>query len=72
MATKRWSDYTTAQRIALLTLMSTELVLTATAAVDLVRRPAQGLRGGRRLWWLLIFVQPVGPLLYLFWGRRPQ
>jgi hypothetical protein len=67
---RRWRDLSSGQRTALLTLVSAELAFTATAAVDLVRRPEQRIRGGKRLWWPLIFVQPVGPLLYLFWARR--
>lgn len=66
----RWRDLSDTQRTVLLTLASTELALTATAAVDLVRRPSDRIRGGKRVWWPLIFVQPVGPLLYLFWARR--
>lgn len=70
MATKRWSDLGPAQRKAIAVLASVELALTATAAADLARRPAGKVKGGRRLWWPLIFVQPVGPLFYLFWARR--
>lgn len=69
MATRHWRDLSATQRSVLLTLMSAEVALTATAAVDLVRRPPSSVRGGR-VWWLLIFVQPVGPLGYLFWARR--
>lgn len=67
---KRWRDLGPAQRGLLATLACVEVALTATAAVDLVRRPAERIRGGNRVWWPLIFVQPVGPLLYLFWARR--
>jgi len=49
---------------------SVELALTATAYVDLLRRPQQQVRG-RKLWWSLgILVQPIGPIVYLVWGVR--
>lgn len=66
----RWSDLSQAQRIAILVLGSVELVFTTTAAVDLVRRPGNQIRGPKALWWLGIFVQPVGPIAYLRWGRH--
>ncbi len=70
MSTKRWKDMGPVQRRLIAGLASVELALTATAAVDLARRSPDRVRGGRRLWWLLIFVQPLGPLTYLLWARR--
>ncbi|MER7132693.1 hypothetical protein [Streptosporangium saharense] len=67
---KRWRDLTERQRTAILVLASVELSLTATAAVDLWRAPAELVRGDRRLWWPVLLVQPFGPLLYLLLGRR--
>jgi hypothetical protein len=72
MAAKQWKDLAPGQRKAIMVLASAELSLTATAAVDLARRGPGEVRGGRRLWWPLLFVQPFGPLLYLFWARRPR
>jgi hypothetical protein len=54
----------------MLGLASIELVLTSTAAIDLLRRPAAQIRGPKPLWWLGIFVQPVGPIAYLAWARH--
>jgi hypothetical protein len=70
MANRRWSDLTPGQRAVLLTMVSVELALTATALVDLARRPAAQVRG-RKGWWALgCVVQPVGPIAYLAMGRR--
>jgi hypothetical protein len=72
MATrKRWSDLTGRQHAVVLVAASIELALTATALVDLVRRPASQVRGPKALWALGCFVQPVGPIAYLLRGRRP-
>jgi hypothetical protein len=49
---------------------SIEMVLTATAGVDLWRRPSDQVRGPKAMWWPAIFVQPVGPVAYLVLGRR--
>ena len=47
-----------------------ELVVTAVALRDLVRRPASRVRGPKLLWYPVLFVQPVGSPLYLVAGRR--
>lgn len=70
MSNKKWSDFTPAQQALLLTLISVELSLTATAAVDLARRPAAEVHGKKGLWALVLFVQPVGPIGYLWTHRR--
>ncbi|MEV7007496.1 PLD nuclease N-terminal domain-containing protein [Streptosporangium sp. NPDC051022] len=67
---KRWRDLSERQRAAILVLASVELSLTATAVVDLWRRPADEVKGAKPLWWPALFVQPVGPLAYLLFGRR--
>jgi Phospholipase_D-nuclease N-terminal len=70
MATKKWSDLSDSQKTAVLVLVSVELSLTATALVDLARRPAAQVRGRKGVWALAIFVQPVGPIAYLAWGAH--
>ena len=70
MTNRRWSDLTPAQQTAILVGASIELALTATALVDLARRPAAQVRGRKALWALGCAVQPVGPVAYLIWGRR--
>ena len=69
-ARSRLSEAPRWQRITVLVAAPVELALTATAAVDLARRPAARIRGPKALWWLGIFVQPIGPVAYLAWGRR--
>jgi Phospholipase_D-nuclease N-terminal len=67
---KRWSDLSSAQRAAIIAVSTVEVVLTAAALVDLARRPSGQVRGAKQLWALGCFVQPVGPIAYLAWGRR--
>ena len=66
---KTWSDLSDNQKAAILVAASVELSLTATALVDLVRRPREQVRGPKALWFLGCFVQPVGPIAYLACGR---
>ena len=69
-ANRRWSEMGPGQRAGVLIVGSVELALTVTALVDLIRRPADQVRGDKRLWALGVFVQPVGPIAYLAWGAR--
>lgn len=68
-ARRPWGDLSAAERAAVVGLGAIELVLTTAAAVDLYRRPAADVRGPKTLWWPAIFVQPVGPIAYLAFGR---
>jgi hypothetical protein len=67
---KRWSDLTNRQRVAIVAAASVEFVLTTVALVDLSRRPSAQVRGVKPLWVLGCFLQPLGPLAYLAFGRR--
>ncbi len=44
--------------------------LLAYAWLDLRKRPAEQVRGSKRIWKRAVFVNFVGPLAYLFVGRR--
>lgn len=69
-AMKEWSDLSERQRGVVVALATVETVLTVMALVDLVKRPAGQVRGPKAAWALACFVQPVGPVAYLGWGRR--
>lgn len=66
---KRWRDLTVPQRTAIGTAASVQILLAAGAWWDLARRPADGVRGPKWLWGLLIGVNFVGPVLYFTRGR---
>lgn len=67
---RTWSELPPWQRAVTAVLAPVEVVLTTVAAVDLARRPRRLVRGPKAAWWPALFVQPVGPVLYLSWGRR--
>jgi hypothetical protein len=71
MRRKKWSELTPKQRSLILVLASVEMALTATAAVDLIRRPSAQVRGSKAAWAAGLLVQPVGPIAYLTVGRLP-
>jgi len=68
-----WSKLSPLQRIgtAFATLIQFGLLLAALA--DLRRRPAAQIRGSKRLWTLVVFINWVGPISYFLFGRlRPE
>ena len=70
MAKKKWADLTHRQQRAVYVGGAIESVITAAALRDLVRRPADEIRGPKAAWVLAFFVQPFGPIAYLATGRR--
>ena len=70
MARRRWSELSSRQQAAVLTLASVQLSLAATAWADLATRPAARVNGSKTRWAFIIAVNFVGPLAYFRWGHR--
>jgi hypothetical protein len=70
MRTTSWSDLRGWQRAVVLAVGSAQVALTATAAVDLWRRPRTEVNGVKARWWPVLLIQPFGPIAYLVRGRR--
>ena len=70
-SSKRWSDLSRGQRVAIIAGSIVEVILTSVALADLARRPSAEVRGPKVLWGLGCVIQPVGPIAYLVFGRRP-
>jgi len=47
-----------------------QFALMAWTLWDLAHRPADQIKGKKRLWVMAAFVQPVGPIAYLLFGRK--
>lgn len=72
MQRKRWSDFSPAQQRAILFLISLQLSLTATAITDIIRRPADQIRGPKWAWALASLISFVGPIAYFARGHRRE
>ena len=66
---KAWRELTPTQQRVIIAGAVVEAVLTTVALIDLVRRPADQVRGPKALWALGMFVQPVGPIAYFAFAR---
>jgi hypothetical protein len=72
MRRKKWSDLSPTQQRLIAAMAVMEVVVTTAAVADLVRRPADQVRGSKAVWAVGMLVQPVGPLAYLGLGRLPD
>ena len=71
---RRWSDLSSRSRRLILAAAVAETGLKAAVLVDLKRRPADQVRGSRRIWAASTLVNSAGliPLSYFAFGRRRQ
>ena len=67
---KRWSDLSTEQRIGVVALGTFQVSLQIAALVDIRRRPAKQIKGGKATWVAISFINTFGPLAYFKFGRR--
>jgi hypothetical protein len=69
---KKWSEFSTRSRRLITVTGVIEMALLVATLVDLRRRPAEQIRGSKRMWTALAFVNIIGPLAYFAFGRRRQ
>jgi hypothetical protein len=70
VANKRWRDLSTRQRRGVVLSGTVQVVLLMAALVDIWRRPKEEIRGDKRLWTALSFVNFIGPISYFLFGRK--
>jgi len=69
----RWNKLSPLQCISTAFATLIQISLLVAALVDLRRRPAEQIRGNKRLWTLVVFINWVGPISYFLFGRlRPE
>ena len=71
MPNRRWGDLSGAQKRTIILSGVVQVGLLAAALVDIYRRPAEEIRGGKRLWAAAAFINYVGPISYFLFGRKP-
>jgi phosphohistidine swiveling domain-containing protein len=70
MAKKRWRDLTDLQKGAIVLSSAVQVALLAATLVDIYRRPQEEIRGSKRAWTAISFVNFVGPVSYFLFGRK--
>ena len=69
-AKKKWSEPQRAEWTLIVAVGVVEVVLLATTLIDIKRRPVDQIKGSKRMWTALAFVNIVGPIAYFTFGRR--
>jgi hypothetical protein len=67
---KKWSELSGRSRKLITVTGVIEVALLVATLADIKRRPADQVRGSRRLWTALAFVNIIGPIAYFAFGRR--
>jgi hypothetical protein len=71
MATKKkWSELSGRSRKLITVTGVIEVALLVATLADIKRRPADQIKGSKRLWTALAFVNIIGPIAYFAFGRR--
>lgn len=74
-ARRRWSDLSKATRALIITAAVADGMVRLAALIDLKRRPANQIRGPKRLWTIAVAVvnsAGILPISYFVFGRRRQ
>lgn len=66
---KRWNDLSVVSRWRIAILGITQLALQFVAIRDLIKRPAEGVNGSKGVWAAASFINFLGPVAYLTFGR---
>jgi len=69
---KSWAEMSPQQRALTVVGAIIQLTLLALAQRDIKRRPAEQIRGDKRVWAAVSFVNFVGPIAYFLFGRRAE
>jgi hypothetical protein len=67
----RWNELSPARRVVSIVTVLIQVGLLVAALIDLRGRPAEQIRGNKRLWTLVVFINWVGPISYFLFGRLP-
>ncbi len=66
----RWADMSWSRKAGVAVLAATQIGLLVSALWDLAHRSADEIRGDRRVWAGLVFINWIGPLAYFMVGRK--
>jgi len=69
-AQKKWSERSRRSRTLIVAAGAIEVVLLVATLIDIKRRPADQIKGSKRMWTALAFINIVGPISYFIIGRR--
>ena len=66
----QWNNLSPQKRAVIAVTGLVQIVLLVAALIDLRRRPADQIKGSKKLWTLVAFINFVGPITYFVFGRK--
>ena len=69
MTNRRFVDLPWPARVVIIVVGALEVGLLAAAQIDITRRPAAQIRGGKLRWRLVSLINIIGPIVYFRRGR---
>lgn len=66
----QWNNLSPQKRAVIAVTGLVQIVLLMAALIDLRRRPADQIKGSKKLWTLVAFINFVGPITYFVFGRK--
>jgi len=70
MQPKQWQDLTATQKLGIVVLGLIQFTLMAAALWDIRQRPADEIKGSKRMWTAAAFINFFGPIAYFLVGRK--
>lgn len=67
---KQWSDLSPQKQLGISIVGLVQMALLAAALIDIRRRPVDQIKGSKKLWTLVAFINFVGPITYFVFGRK--
>ncbi len=67
---KQWSDLSPQKQMTVSVVGLIQFALLVAALIDIRRRPAEQIKGSKKLWTLAAFINYVGPIAYFVFGRK--
>lgn len=70
MPKKSWSELTRNQKVGIILLSIVQLGLLIAALRDIKERDESDIKGSKKMWMTLSFIDIIGPLAYFLFGRK--
>ncbi|HON10653.1 MAG TPA: PLD nuclease N-terminal domain-containing protein [Chitinispirillaceae bacterium] len=67
---KHWHDFSLMQKKGIIFLTILQVILLASALIDIARRPSSEIKGRKLKWVLISFIDFAGPVSYFLFGRK--
>lgn len=67
----RWQDLSTQAKARIIAMGTVQVALLVAALWDIRQRPADAIKGDKRMWMAVSFINFVGPTAYFVFGRKP-